>query len=392
MTKVKMKKVINVSGAHTVDTIIKSVRVYKKDTKIHLDYRLYPELRRDGKDRYRFSTGVDATKRALIRIEREKFSLALAHYLENHEVRSGEIYFQDIAYEALEEGRLDRQEDTHQDYCNILENHILPYFEGMLLEDIKPANLKKWKQEMIKGRKLSHSRYKKYHRTLNFVMHYAYMNEYIHKNPMDLVDKKSQNFKPKSAKSDTNYYSLEEVKSIIENAEGWFKAYMITLFYTGMRSGESIALQWSDIDFESETITLQRSIRHGRIRYTTKTGIINVIDMAFPVKEALQNLYNERLSDLWVFPNPNTSKPFIEPKRISKRYFEPLLKELNIEYKTLYATRHTFASIMVEKNLPLTYVQKQLGHKKLSTTMQFYIQNGHINKGTRDQRLDTLFS
>jgi len=392
MTKIKIKKVMNMSSTHTVDNMIKSVRVYEKDTKIHLDYRLQPELRRDGKDRYRFSTGEIATKRALMRIEREKFSLALAHYLENHKIRSGEVYFKDIADEALEEGRNERREDVHQDYRNILKNHILPHFGEMLLEDIKPADLKKWKNTMIEARTLSQSRYKKYHRVLNFVMHYAYMNEYIYKNPMDLVDKKSKKFKPKATNSNQKYYSLNEVKLIIENAEGWFKAYMITLFYTGMRSGESIALQWSDIDFESETIKLQRSIRHGRIRHTTKTGVTNIIDMASPVKEALQNLYEERLSDQWVFPNPNTLEPFIEPKRISKKYFEPLLKELDIEYKTLYATRHTFASIMVEKNLPLTYVQKQLGHKKLSTTMQFYIQNGLMNNGARDSRLDTLFS
>jgi integrase len=70
---------------------------------------------------------------------------------------------------------------------------------------------------------------------------------------------------------------------------------------------------------------------------------------------------------------------------------KPLLTELDIEYKTLYATRHSAASIMVENNLPLTYVQKQLGHKKLSTTMDFYIKNGFVNESGRDERIDRLY-
>lgn len=84
-------------------------------------------------------------------------------------------------------------------------------------------------------------------------------------------------------------------------------------------------------------------------------------------------------------------KPYWEPKTIINTYFKPLLKKLNIEYKTLYATRHSFASIMVENNVPLTYIQKQLGHKRLSTTMDFYVKNGLISKASRDIRLDTLY-
>jgi acyl-CoA thioester hydrolase len=57
----------------------------------------------------------------------------------------------------------------------------------------------------------------------------------------------------------------------------------------------------------------------------------------------------------------------------------------------LDATRHSFASVMVENNLPLTYVQKQLGHKRLSTTMDFYVKNGLINQNGRDKRIDTLY-
>ena len=62
-----------------------------------------------------------------------------------------------------------------------------------------------------------------------------------------------------------------------------------------------------------------------------------------------------------------------------KTYLKPLLERLNITYKTLYATRHSFASSVVENNMPITLAQKYLGHTKLSTTMDYYVKNGLID-------------
>ncbi len=46
---------------------------------------------------------------------------------------------------------------------------------------------------------------------------------------------------------------------------------------------------------------------------------------------------------------------------------------------------------MVENNVPLTYVQKQLGHKRLSTTMDYYIKNGLINENKYNPILDVIY-
>ena len=373
--------------------IIKTARVFEKNTKLHIDYRLHDKYIIKGIGRIRFSLGMDFSQKNLQNIEKDATTLALEHYLKTNGIKNpNETYLKDIAMEALDEEKDNRADDTHEDYVNIYEKYILPVFGNMLLVNIKAKDIKAWKSNLLNERRLGKSRFTKYYRTLNFIIKYAYINELIDKNPMELVDKRSKLFNNTTGHDSMKYYSKQEIQRILENASGWFKVYLTTLFYTGMRTGESIALKWSDIDFENNIITIQRNVRHGKVRNTTKTGITNVIDMAEPVKQSLIKYYDEAPSSEWIFPNHKTLKPYWESKSIISSYLKPLLKDLGIEYKTLYATRHSFASIMVENNLPLTYVQKQLGHKKLSTTMDFYIKNGLMNQDTRDLRIDSLYS
>lgn len=372
---------------------IKSVRVFVKDGMVHINYYLNEPYIVNEKNRLRFSTGVTATKENIAHIEKEKDTLAFEHYNSKHNVVvENKVKLKDIAYDALNENKHNRTKYVHDDYETILENYILRSLGDRVLSEIKKADIVKWQTDLLTKLSLSKSRYSKYHRTLGFIFNYAYQNEYIDKNPFTLVTKQSKLFKVNTKDNSKKYYTKSEVQQMIDEASGWFKVYLITVLHTGMRSGESLALQWGDVDYEKETITIQRSIRRGVLKNTTKTNTIRVIDMPKPVKDALLEMQQNPISQLWIFPNPETKLPFYEPAPITHSYLKPLLQRLGIEYKTLYACRHSFASICVANNIPLTYVQRQLGHSKLSTTMDFYVKNGLIDAQSRDERIDRLFA
>ena len=378
-------------GFNEHEYLLKSVRVYSKGGKVNLDYRLVDEYRKNGQERIRFSLKLDDTPLNLQRTEREKYALALKHFLSNNEVNDGNYMIDEIALTALDEDRHNRAEDTHNDYIQIYTKYIKPYFGNKYLADIKVSDLKAWKNNLIESHQLSQSRFNKYYRTFNFIWHYALVNEMIDKNPLALVDKKSKQFSKSKSDSSQKYYSKEEVQRILEHATGWFKAFLTLSFNTGLRTGEALALQWGDIDFEKNTITIQRSQRHGKLK-STKTNIVNTIHMPLPVKEALALHKQTTKSDLWVFPNEQTLQPYFESRPIVKTYLKPLLERLNIPYKTLYATRHSFASSVVENNMPITLAQKYLGHTKLSTTMDYYVKNGLMDVANIDKGIDRLFA
>jgi integrase len=373
----------------SIADVIQSARVFEKDGYVHIDYKTTSSY--NGK-RKRYSTGEKSSKRALARFNRDKYQLALNHYLENQTPATESLLFQDIGLKAIQEDRGNRQSDVQSDYIGIYHRFIEPHFKSMVLVDIKVRDIKAWKNNLLERYKLSKSRYAKYHRVLNFIFKYAFENELISKNPMDLVDKTSKLF-VKPLNKDSNYYTRAEAKKIMDSATGWFKVFITTLFNTGIRTGEALALKWSDIDYEHNQITIQRSIRKGVIKHTTKTGIDRKIDLNKPLKKLLANYQaTQEPASVWLFPNVNTCQPYCEPKSIIRYQLKPLLAKLGIQYRTLYATRHTFATSAVENSIPLTYIQRQLGHKKLSTTTDYYIKNGLLGSEGREHRADNLYA
>ncbi|QQW72989.1 tyrosine-type recombinase/integrase [Helicobacter pylori] len=164
-------------------------------------------------------------------------------------------------------------------------------------------------------------------------------------------------------------FNLEEVKTLIENAPSLrLKAFLVVAFFTGARTGEQLALQWEDIDFNQKTITINKSLNElGEITSPKNKPSIREVDILEPVEKILKELKESE---------PATKKfVFIDmPKRSSifQRHFKQLLKALNLKDRKLYTTRHTFASLMLSQGEEPMWVSKTLGHKDLNTTYSTY--------------------
>ncbi len=164
-------------------------------------------------------------------------------------------------------------------------------------------------------------------------------------------------------------FSLEEVKTLIENAPSLrLKAFLVVAFFTGARTGEQLALQWEDIDFNEKTITINKSLNElGQITSPKNNPSVREIDLLEPVEKILKELQASE---------PENKKfVFIDmPKRSSvfQRHFKALLKDLNLKDRKLYTTRHTFASLMLSQGEEPMWVSRTLGHKDLNTTYSTY--------------------
>ncbi len=164
-------------------------------------------------------------------------------------------------------------------------------------------------------------------------------------------------------------FSLEEVKTLIENAPSLrLKAFLTVAFFTGMRTGEQLALTWEDIDFTEKTITINKSLNElGSITTPKNKPSIREVDLLEPVAKILKELQaSEPANKKFVFISM--------PKRTTmfQRAFRALLKALNLKDRKLYTTRHTFASLMLSQGEEPMWVSKTLGHKDLNTTYKTY--------------------
>ncbi|WQX50204.1 site-specific integrase [Helicobacter pylori] len=164
-------------------------------------------------------------------------------------------------------------------------------------------------------------------------------------------------------------FSLEEVKTLIENAPSLrLKAFLAVAFFTGMRTGEQLALLWEDIDFNEKKIVINKSLNElGQITSPKNKPSVREIDLLEPVEKILKQLKeNEPANKKFVFIDmPKRSTMF-------QRAFRSLLRALKLKDRKLYTTRHTFASLMLSQGEEAMWVSKTLGHKDLNTTYKTY--------------------
>lgn len=382
---------------------IKSVRIYEENGLLKLDYRVHNHAKLPkGKkgNRFRMSTSkvVNSINRKYV--EKHKYEIAVNYYgslfddLENKDV----VLFKDIAHLALKEAEAGRRKmDSTKDYERILDKFILPTFGDMDIKSIKVKDIRAWMSLMGKL-KISQSRYNKYHYVLKRVMDYANENEYAFSNAMQYIKRSSPLFKNAKPKNE-NYYIKEEVYKILnDDCEGctahelskhsFISSFSHVAFLTGARTGEIMALKWEDIDFKNGIITIQRSITRGVIS-STKTGAVRSVPMVEKLHEKLLEYQEEAICD-WVFPNPQTRSPYTYSRTIVDHKFKPMLERLNIPYKGLYQSRHSFASLSVQSGVDMHVVKECMGHSDISTTQRYYLRFGNLDKSDVKSQLEVL--
>ena len=172
-------------------------------------------------------------------------------------------------------------------------------------------------------------------------------------------------------------FSNEEVQLIIGSADGALKNYLGIAFYTGMRSGEILGLMHQDIT--EDTISIKRSISKGKVTTPKTQGSIRTIPMFEKVRPFVEDQM-KRNQSLYLF---DYEAHFISDISVlRKRKWHKLLTELEIEYRKIYCTRHTFITAMLNSNqYKLLTVAKIVGHSSIKTLMTSYagfIKDDHL--------------
>ncbi|AXX86497.1 site-specific tyrosine recombinase, phage integrase family (INT_ICEBs1_C_like domain) [Malaciobacter marinus] len=282
--------------------------------------------------------------------------------------------FEKFGYMILEVTSSRRQQASQNELEGLFKNRVLPSFKGLKIEDIKPLDIVNLLERQKK--EVCNDRVKRIKNLLNIIFDYAYDNELIERNPVQTRSVKAVDlsYNPKK----TEAYSTEEIRVILKNAKGWFKIFLELSFKLGLRTGECMALKWSDINFETEKLSLQRSITRGVITEQNENSTSNknhfrTIQLLPDLVKLLKIYYEVRPSNEWLFINKD-GRYYRESKTIVDYHLKPLLKSIGVKYKTLYATRRSYASVMSFGGENLEDIQKIMGHSKGSKiTEKHYI-------------------
>ena len=198
--------------------------------------------------------------------------------------------------------------------------------------------------------------------------------------------------RPKFIERPVECFSLKEQKQIeqaVLNSKKDKLFGILLCLYSGLRIGELIALQWSDIDFAKGTLTVSKSCHDGKNGLIIDEPKTATSRRTIPLPKQLMPLFKmlkkRRDSDFVVSSH---GKPV--SVRSYQRSFELLLKKLDIPHRGFHSLRHTFATRAIECGMDVKTLSEILGHKNPTVTLNRYAHSLMEHKQDMMNRLGKL--
>lgn len=264
---------------------------------------------------------------------------------------------------------------TYRRYLSMLETRILPYLSHFRLDKLKPTDIMKFYDMLEKDtqirrikhnngyrtlRPLSQKTILEHHRLIRAMLHKAVYWQLLYNNPCERVQP------PRTRKPKQGYYDDEQCKNLISelyelpNEDIKYKVAIILTIFTGVRLGELMGLEWSDIDFNNGIISINKSSQYlsdkGVFTKEPKTES-SIKDVAIPefvvsLLDEYKDWYKNQKSiygELWTNSNrlfvQSGGKP-MHPSTISK-WFVKFVKEIGLPVINFHGLRHTNATLLI---------------------------------------------
>ncbi|MBP3854086.1 MAG: site-specific integrase [Ruminiclostridium sp.] len=205
---------------------------------------------------------------------------------------------------------------------------------------------------------------------------------------------------PKGKKKEKEIYTIDEVKRLFElseNAPMKYRTFLSLSVYSGFRRAEMLGLEWKDVDFENNIISIRRTSNYttayGYFTDTTKTKT-SQRSMKFPAHimellkdwKAEQAKQAELMGNKWVNTDRLFTKDNGEPMFTGMPYkwLERLCTANNLPFYGIHSLRHFYASTLINANVDVATVSSALGHSAIGTTTNIYLhafQNANARAG-----------
>lgn len=242
------------------------------------------------------------------------------------------------------------------------------------------------KESQNKPKGLSAKSVRNIHCFISHAMNRAIDEKLISENPA------SRCSLPKKEQKEIEILPLADLQKFFEEAKksGVFELYFTELA-TGLRRGELLGLKWTDIDFNANSIYIQRQITRtdGEVKESplkTKSAYRQIIVPPEVAEILKQKKDRENGFSEYVFSSP-TGGP-ISPDSVLKMLHR-VLKRAGLEKVRFHARRHTFATLALQNGVDVKTLSGLLGHYSAGFTLDTY---GHITPAMKQDAAEKVGS
>lgn len=231
------------------------------------------------------------------------------------------------------------------------------------------------------AKQISAATIKKYHQLLHKMLEDAVHWQYIPFNPCSRVSP------PKSLAPEISYLDDRQATHFLEllaKEKVMYSRPVYLIFLTGMRRGELLGLEWKDIDWDGKSIQVSRTSQYlaGQGVFTDSTKSksserqIAIPEAAIEILRGQQQWQTRQkaLTKAWVDTDRIFTMEDGRPMRPDQltHWFTQFVRRSDLPPIHLHSIRHTYATLCIADNIPLTAVAAQLGHANVWTTAKIY--------------------
>ena len=353
--------------------------------------------------KYRTKSGKQTTKRGFkSKQDAKKFDLAKQIDKEPNTYP----YFHDLCIEYLLYIKNNKEYGTYMKASNFINNFIIPNTSNKRINMIKNLdclNFRNYVQQLKYSTTYKNDLLARYKQIFKYACKYHDLKS----DPSISLDKFKYTREEKQIQRERqmNIWNIDEFNtflSYVNNNE--YKLFFKTLFFTGMRLGECLALTWDKLNLEESYIYIDSSLtrKTSKGQYEIKepktVNGIRKISINKGLNDELKN-YKDKESQIkgytikwFVFgrlkPLPQTSIDNIKNKAIENANKD----NKKIKRIRIHDLRHSHASYLISEGVNIVAVSKRLGHKDITTTLETYTHLMQKNDDELIDKLDNMFS
>ncbi|MGG4031905.1 site-specific integrase [Bacillus subtilis] len=284
------------------------------------------------------------------------------------------------------------EEQTLSSYESYFRNQITPALGALKLNEITKSDIEKLVSNMLED-DLSAKTIRKAVVIIKASLEKAVDDGLIGSNPANKVAL------PKLKDTEFNVWTQEQIEVFLEAAKSdrLFTLFRLALM-TGMRRGELLGLRWKDIRFDLNTLTIQQtlSVDGKKILKGTKSRAgRRTINVDKTTIEALQKLkqrveeekrrFGEGYPDYDLVFCTKYGTPLAPPN--VRRTFKQISEKANLPSIRFHDLRHTHATLLLEKRIPVKVISERLGHSSVNVTLNVY---AHVLPHMQTEVVDML--
>lgn len=295
------------------------------------------------------------------------------------------------------------EENTYDSY-KVIVNKICDYFEdkNILLNDLKPVEIQKF-YTYLYSKELTGNTVLHYHNVIRKALQTALKLDLILSNPADRVER------PKKEQFIGSFYSQSELNTLFTLIkDDPLKLVIYLASFYGLRRSEVLGLKWEAFNFEDKTITIKHKAIETRkdnkrvillkdktknqSSYRTLPLVDDIIVLLQEHQKQIDenkklcgNSYNKKYLD---YICVDSMGKLFRPEYVTDHFTLIMNKNNDVLRKIrFHDLRHSCASLLLAKGIPMKEIQDWLGHSSYSTTANIY---AHLEKDTKNKSANVL--